>query len=97
MCHVSFEEGKFFCLFVSFLFRCTYKDGRVDHDAVSDLGVSSWLFAVKYLGLEPQRTICKWMFGETTIFYFKIWNHPVETTIYKWLALGFQGENIVKP
>ena len=42
----SFEEGKFFCLFVSFLFRCTYKDGRVDHDAISDLGVSSWLFAV---------------------------------------------------
>ena len=36
-------------------------------------------------------TICKLMFGETTIFYRKIWNHPVETTIYKWLALGFQG------
>jgi len=31
------------------------------------------------------------MFGEATIFYTKIWNHPVETTIYKWLALGFQG------
>ena len=28
--------------------------------------------------------------GETTIFYIKIWNHPIETTIYKWLALGFQ-------
>ena len=24
------------------------------------------------------------MFGET-IFYIKIWNHPIETTIYKWL------------
>ena len=23
--------------------------------------------------------------GETTIFYIKIWNHPIETTIYKWL------------
>ncbi len=23
------------------------------------------------------------MFGETTIFYRKNWNHPVETTIYK--------------
>ena len=23
--------------------------------------------------------------------YVKVWNHPVETTIYKWLALGFQG------
>ena len=33
--------------------------------------------------LEPQTTICKWMFGETTIFYIKIWNHPI--TIYKWL------------
>ena len=25
------------------------------------------------------------MFGETTISYVKIWNHPIETTIYKWL------------
>ena len=25
-----------------------------------------------------------------TIFYLKIWNHPIEATIYKWLALGFQ-------
>ena len=23
------------------------------------------------------------MFGETTISYIKIWNHPIETTIYK--------------
>ncbi len=23
------------------------------------------------------------MFGETTIFYVKVWNHPTETTIYK--------------
>ena len=30
------------------------------------------------------------MFGETTISYVKIGNHPIETTIYKWLALGFQ-------
>ena len=29
--------------------------------------------------------------GETTIVYLKIWNHhPIETSIYKWLALGFQ-------
>ena len=27
----------------------------------------------------------KWMFGETTISYIKVWNHPIETTIYKWL------------
>ena len=41
--------------------------------------------------LEPQTTIYKWIFGETTIFYIKIWNHhPIETSIYKWLALGFQ-------
>ena len=25
------------------------------------------------------------MFGETAIFYVKIWNHPTETTIYTWL------------
>ena len=25
------------------------------------------------------------MFGETTISYVKIGNHPIETTIYKWL------------
>ena len=23
------------------------------------------------------------MFGETTISYIKIWNHPIETTIYE--------------
>ena len=25
-----------------------------------------------------------------SISYVKVWNHPIETTIYKWLALGFQ-------
>ena len=25
------------------------------------------------------------MFGETTIFYVMIWNHPIETTIRNWL------------
>ena len=25
------------------------------------------------------------MFGETTIFLIKIWNHPTETTIQKWM------------
>ena len=25
------------------------------------------------------------MFGETALSYVKIWNHPIETTIYKWL------------
>ncbi len=35
--------------------------------------------------LEPQTIIKKWMFGETTISYVKIGNHPIETTIYKWL------------
>ena len=23
--------------------------------------------------------------GETTISYVKIWNHPIETTTYKWM------------
>ena len=31
--------------------------------------------------LEPQTTIKTWMFGETTISYVKIGNHPSETTI----------------
>ena len=43
--------------------------------------------------LEPQTTIYQWMFGETTIFYIKIWNHPSETTIYRWL-FGVPGINI---
>ena len=28
--------------------------------------------------------------GETTISYIKIWNHPIETTIYKQMAIRFQ-------
>ena len=44
------------------------------------------------LYLEPQTTICKWMFGETTISYINIWNYPIETTIYKWL-FGVPGRN----
>ena len=35
--------------------------------------------------LVPQTSSFKWMFGETTIFYVKIWNHPTETTIKKWM------------
>ena len=35
--------------------------------------------------LELQTTSFLWMFGETTILHVKIWNHPIETTIYKWL------------
>ena len=44
----------------------------------------------QHIYLEPQTTIYKWMFGETTIFYIKIWNHPIEPSICRWLALGFQ-------
>ena len=33
------------------------------------------------------------MFGETTISYVKIGNHPIETTIYKWL-FGVPGSYI---
>ena len=39
----------------------------------------------KYNNLEPQTTILYWMFVETTISYVKIWNHQIETTIYKWM------------
>ena len=36
------------------------------------------------------------MFGETTIFYIKIWNHPIETSMYryKWL-FGVPGVYII--
>ena len=53
---------------------------------------SNHLKQIQHYFLEPQTTIYKQMFGETTISYVKIGNHPVETTIYKWLALGFQVE-----
>ena len=33
------------------------------------------------------------MFGETTISHVKIGNHPIETTIYKWL-FGVPGSNL---
>ena len=33
------------------------------------------------------------MFGETTIFYVMIWNHPVETTIKNWM-FGIPGGNL---
>jgi len=29
----------------------------------------------------PKQPFIKWMLGETTIFYVKIWNHPIETSI----------------
>ena len=29
-----------------------------------------------------------WLFG--TISYLRIWNHQIETTIYKWMAVRFQ-------
>ena len=32
--------------------------------------------------LEPQTTIYKWIFGETIIFYIKIWNHPIEMVVF---------------
>ena len=34
------------------------------------------------------------MFGETTISYVKIRNHPIETTIHKWL-FGVPGIYII--
>ena len=49
-----------------------------------------------HFSLEPQTTIYKWMFGETTIFYIKIWNHPIKTTIYKWL-FGVPGDHEFLP
>ena len=44
----------------------------------------------KCVSLEPQTTIYKWMFGETTIFYIKIWKHPIETTGSRETHFGYQ-------
>ena len=63
-----------------------YKFVRAHYQATS-----AYLDSKVYL--EPQTTIKKWMFGETTISYVKIGNHPIETTIYKWL-FGVPGTNV---
>jgi len=34
-----------------------------------------------------------WMLGETPIVHVKIWNHPIETTIYEWL-FGVPGTDL---
>ncbi len=52
---------------------------------VADVGYIKTIKQMPHCYLEPQTTIKKWMFGETTISYVKIGNHPIETTIYKWL------------
>ena len=54
--------------------------------------------------IKPKRTvlgdsnlkISVWnpMFGETTIFYIKIWNHPIETIVYK-SFFGVPGGDLV--
>ena len=33
----------------------------------------------------PKQPFIDGCLGETAIFYIKIWNHPIETTIYTWL------------
>ena len=40
----------------------------------------------KLSNLEPETTVFKLMFGETTFFYAKIWDHPTETRIKKLLS-----------
>ena len=51
------------------------------------LGVSK----VLPVGTPTKKTFVNgWEWWFPTIFYIKIWNHPIETSIYKWLALGFQ-------
>ena len=47
----------------------------------------------EYIYLEPQTTSLNWMFFETTISYVKVWNHPIETTIYKCL-FGLPGRMV---
>ena len=38
-----------------------------------------------------------WMFGETTIFYVKIWNHPTETTMKKGWLFRVPGHYVSPP
>ena len=47
----------------------------------------------EYIYLEPQTTSINWMFFETTISHVKVWNHPIETTIYKCL-FGLPGRMV---
>ncbi len=61
---------------------------REDHFATPGIDRSfelmgSWMCTDIYL--ELQTTRFEWMFGETSFSHVKIWNHPIETTIYKWL------------
>ena len=45
----------------------------------------SFLYLYIYIPGTLNNHICQWMLGETTIFDLKSWNHPIETTIYKWM------------
>ena len=52
-----------------------------------------WLIFVISHTWNPKQPFINGCLGETTIFYIKIWNHPSETTIYRWL-FGVPGINI---
>ena len=71
-------------------------DVNISQCPVSAMKKEVWIKPIGSMYLELQTTICKWMFmfGETTIFYIKIWNHPIETSIYKWL-FGLPGVYII--
>jgi len=71
-----------------------------NHQPVKLLGITYLAGKIKWkLSFHPG-TLKKWMFGEITMFYIKIWNHPIETTIkngclgyqdgLKWLSKGFR-------
>ena len=51
---------------------------------------SQWLLMIERPGTpNNQLKMDLWWFP--TISYVKVGNHPIETTIHKWLVLGFQG------
>ena len=65
-------------------------NGGLENEMVDDVRRFTYQVSVGHLliknkSLEPQTTILYWMFVETTISYVKIWNHQIETTIYKWM------------
>ena len=86
-CSYLFEQKNLVVLFLAL------NNNKCDNLGGQDTTWFQLLFQKKWRqkpdknNLEPQTTIYKWMFGETTIFYIniKIWNHPIETSIYKWL------------
>ena len=89
-CHVGFRGCSVSCLRSILNKKAHYRDMLSIFKCQGQYKENGCPSSEEHFILEPQTTIKKWMFGETTISYVKIGNHPIETTIYKWL-LGVPG------